>query len=145
MAHGLSASWHSLGRFPLSRSTQDKRLKFGPLPGLAAGALFSGEPRENQAQQAAPNTPPRAQTGPGSNGAEPIAAGGGPRPVPASGLSRSFTIVVPQFMDQIAQSLTQTRPEIAKDLNAVLTQLKPEFDRQGDEMINIAAQIYAKQ
>ena len=60
-------------------------------------------------------------------------------------MSRSFSIVIPQFMDQIAQSLTQTRPEIARDLNAVLKQLKPEFDHQADEMVDIAAQIYVKQ
>jgi uncharacterized protein len=99
---------------------------------------------ESRAQQAAPNTPP-AQTGPGSTAPSPSQLAAARTLVTASGLSRSFTIIIPQFMDQIAQSLTQTRPEIAKDLNAVLTQLKPEFDRQGDEMINIAAQIYAKQ
>jgi hypothetical protein len=63
----------------------------------------------------------------------------------SSGMSRSFSIIIPQFMDQIAQSLVQTRPEIAKDLEAVLTQMKPEFDHQADEMIDTAAQIYVKQ
>ncbi|PZR87398.1 MAG: hypothetical protein DLM68_08570 [Hyphomicrobiales bacterium] len=60
-------------------------------------------------------------------------------------MSRSFSIVIPQFMDQIGSSLTQTRPEIRQDLNAVLTGLKPEFDKQADEMVDIAAQIYVKQ
>ena len=60
-------------------------------------------------------------------------------------MSRSFSIIIPQFMDQIAQSLMQTRPEIARISNAVLTQLKPEFDHQADEMVDIAAQIYVKQ
>ena len=59
-------------------------------------------------------------------------------------MSRSFTIIIPQFMDQIATALTQTRPELIRDLNTVLTDLKPEFDKQADEMIDIAAQIYAK-
>lgn len=66
------------------------------------------------------------------------------RLVIASGMSRSFTIIIPQFMDQIATALTQTRPELIRDLNAVLTDLKPEFDKQADEMIDTAAQIYAK-
>jgi hypothetical protein len=48
-------------------------------------------------------------------------------------------------LDQIGSSLTQTRPELSRDLNTVLTQLKPEFDKQVDEMISIAAQIYVKQ
>jgi hypothetical protein len=61
------------------------------------------------------------------------------------GMSRSFSIIIPQFMDQIGSSLTQTRPELSHDLNAVLTELKPEFDRQADEMVDIAAQIYVKQ
>jgi hypothetical protein len=61
------------------------------------------------------------------------------------GMSRSFSFIIPQFLDQIGSSLTQTRPEISQDLSAVLTQIKPEFDKQVDEMIDIAAQIYAKQ
>ncbi len=60
-----------------------------------------------------------------------------------SGMSRSFGVVIPQFMDQIAGSLTQTRPEIAPDLNEVLTNLRPEFEKQTDEMTSIAAQIFA--
>lgn len=62
-----------------------------------------------------------------------------------SGISRSFSIIIPQFMEQIGSSLLQTRPELNPDLNAVLIQLKPEFDKQADEMVGIAAQIYAKQ
>ena len=100
--------------------------------------------RESLAQQAAPNTPP-AQTGPGSTAPSPSHLAAARALVIACGMSRSFSIVIPQFMDQIAQSLTQTRPEIRQDLNAVLTQLKPEFDRQADEMVDIAAQIYVKQ
>jgi uncharacterized protein len=61
------------------------------------------------------------------------------------GMSRSFSLIVPQFMDQISSSLTQTRPELKSDLSTVLTELKPEFDKKADEMIDIAAQIYAKQ
>ena len=63
----------------------------------------------------------------------------------ACGMSRSFKVIVPQFMGQIGSSLTQTRPELRNDLNAVLTELKPEFDKQVDEMIDIAARIYVKQ
>ena len=99
---------------------------------------------ESLAQQAAPTTPP-AQTGPGSTAPSPSHLAAAKAVVVACGMSRSFGMIIPQFMDQIAQSLTQTRPEIRQDLNAVLTQLKPEFERQADEMVNIAAQIYAKQ
>jgi uncharacterized protein len=65
--------------------------------------------------------------------------------VVSSGMSRSFSIIIPQFLEQIGSSLSQTRPEIAQDLSAVLTYIKPEFDKQVDEMIDIAAQIYVKQ
>ncbi len=65
--------------------------------------------------------------------------------VVASGMSRSFSVVIPQFMDQIGSSLAQTRPELIRDLNDVLAQLKPEFDKFADEMDDIAAQIFAKQ
>lgn len=64
--------------------------------------------------------------------------------VVASGMARSFGAVIPQFMDQIGKALTQTRPELIPDLNEVLTRLQPEFDKQSDEMVGGAAQIYAK-
>jgi hypothetical protein len=96
----------------------------------------------SRAEQAAPNTPP-GQTGPGSAAPNSLAAARAL--VIACGMSRSFSVIIPQFMDQIGSSLTQTRPELIHDLNAVLAQLKPEFDRQADEMVNIAAQIYVKQ
>lgn len=64
--------------------------------------------------------------------------------VVATGISRSFVLMIPQFMDQISKTLTETRPQIDKDLHLVMTELKPEFDRQADEMIEIAAQVYAK-
>jgi hypothetical protein len=111
-------------------------LAFPLATGLAAA--------ESLAQQAAPNTPP-AQTGPDTTAPSPSHLAAARALVIACGMSRSFSIIIPQFMDQIASSLAQTRPEIAKDLKAVLTQLKPEFDRQADEMVDIAAQIYVKQ
>jgi hypothetical protein len=99
---------------------------------------------ESQAQKAAP-AKPAVQTGPGPAAPGPSSLAAARALVVASGMSRSFSIVIPQFMDQIAQSLVQTRPEIAKDLEAVLIELKPEFDRQADEMIDTAARIYVRQ
>lgn len=64
--------------------------------------------------------------------------------VVGSGMSRSFSVIIPQYMDQIATNLTQTRPELIRDLNIVLTGLQPEFDKQADEMIDIAAHIYVR-
>ncbi|MGH6851720.1 MAG: DUF2059 domain-containing protein [Methylocella sp.] len=98
----------------------------------------------SRAQQAAPNTPP-GQTGPAPATPSPSHLAAARALVVACGMSRSFSIIIPQFMDQIGSSLTQTRPELRHDLNDVLTGLKPEFDKQVDEMIDIAAQIYVKQ
>jgi hypothetical protein len=99
------------------------------------------------AQQTAPVAPASPPAGPrapsqGAPSASQLAIAR--RLVIASGMSRSFSVIIPQFMDQIATALTQTRPELIRDLNDVLTQLKPEFDKQADEMVDIAAQIYAK-
>ena len=80
---------------------------------------------ESRAQQAAPNTPP-GQTGPGPAAPSPSHLAAARALVVACGMSRSFSIIIPQFMDQIGSSLTQTRPELIHDLNAVLTGLKPD-------------------
>ena len=98
----------------------------------------------SRAQPAAPNTPP-GQTAPSPAAPSPSHLAAARALVVACGMSRSFSIIIPQFMDQIASSLTQTRPELRHDLNDVLTGLKPEFDKQADEMVDIAAQIYVKQ
>ena len=61
----------------------------------------------------------------------------------ATGISRSFEIIIPQFMDQIGITLTQSRPDLVRDMNVVLADLKPEFDKQSEEMIDQSARIYA--
>ena len=61
----------------------------------------------------------------------------------ATGISRSFEIIIPEFMDQIGITLTQSRPDLVHDMNIVLADLKPEFDKQSDEMVDQSARIYA--
>ncbi|WP_460449548.1 DUF2059 domain-containing protein [Alsobacter sp. SYSU BS001988] len=63
--------------------------------------------------------------------------------VVASGLSRSFESMVPQFMEQMKSNLLTTRPEIGKDLTEVLGRLKPEFEGQREDILNAAARIFA--
>jgi hypothetical protein len=48
----------------------------------------------------------------------------------SSGVARSFESLIPQYMDQIRNGLSSTRPEIVNDLNQVLADLKPEFEGQ---------------
>ncbi len=60
-----------------------------------------------------------------------------------NGISSSFAASIPQFFDQVGQTLGQTRPELVKDLNIVFAQLKPEFDKRADDLTDKAAHLYA--
>jgi uncharacterized protein len=64
--------------------------------------------------------------------------------VVATGMSRSFEITVPQILQRVATSVSQTRPELTQDLNIVLAEIKPEFEKKNDEMIETAAKIFAR-
>lgn len=96
-------------------------------------------------QQAAPAAPAPPDSAPTGTVAEPTAAHveAARELILATGISRSFQIIIPEFMDQIGVTLTQTRPELTGDLTVVLGDLKPEFDKQADEMIDLSARIYA--
>ena len=61
----------------------------------------------------------------------------------ATGISRSFEIIIPEFMDQIGNAVTQGRSDLVSDMNLVLANLKPEFDKQSEEMVDQSARIYA--
>lgn len=110
---------------------------------LLSPSLAAGQAPE---VQQAPPAPPGAETAPARPDAAAAAShlAAARALVIASGMSRSFGIIIPQFMDHMGASLTQTRPELVRDLKTVLADLKPEFDKQVDEMIEIAAQIYVK-
>ena len=105
---------------------------------LGLVALIAGSPAF--AQQAAPAAAPAAT--PGAPTAAQLALA--KEIVIGSGVSRSFAIVVPQFLDQIGTRLTQTRPDLIKDLNTVMEQIKPEFDKRVDQMVDTAARLYAE-
>ncbi|MDE2578769.1 MAG: DUF2059 domain-containing protein [Hyphomicrobiales bacterium] len=62
----------------------------------------------------------------------------------ASGVARTFSGIVPQYLDQIGTNLTQTRPDLIRDLNTVREQIKPEFDKRVDTLIDQAARLYAQ-
>lgn len=64
--------------------------------------------------------------------------------VQASGMSKTFNVMVPQMMVRLEQTLTQTRPEIAKDLGTVLEQLEEEFNKSQTEILDTAARIAAR-
>ena len=93
------------------------------------------------AQTAAPAT-----ATPAAQSAEPTAAqiALGRQVLIASGVSKSFDIAVPQMLDSIGTRVTQTRPDLIKDLNVVMEQIKPEFDKRVDALLDQGARAYAK-
>ncbi len=119
--------------------------------GIALAALLAAAPA--QAQTAAPAAPAGQPAAPASPAAPTSAA---PEPAPShlavarqvvtlSGMSRSFDPMEPELEGQIVPLMTRTRPELIPDLKAVLVQLHPEFQKDADEMTDIAARIYAQQ
>ena len=62
----------------------------------------------------------------------------------ASGLSKSFDIMVPQMLGLLERNVTTTRPDIKDKLHATLLQLEPEFLKSEDSVIDAAAVSLAK-
>lgn len=60
-----------------------------------------------------------------------------------SGMSRSFDAILPQFVTEVRQTFTTTRPELSKDLNEVIEIVRPELEAQKTEMITKAAGLFA--
>ena len=105
-----------------------------------AGAPVIKAPVPPTADPAKP-TDPSKQAPPASPTPEHVAKAR--RLILATGISRSFQIIVPEFMDQIGNTLTQARPDLVHDMIITLEELRPEFERQSDEMIDLSAKIYA--
>ena len=112
-------------------------------PALALAALLAATPALAQTRPAAPAPAapaPAAQPSPSQPGPSHLAVA---REVMlSSGIARSFDSMLPVFAEQIKQAAV-TRPELSKDLDAVLEGLQPEMEMQKQEMINVAARIYA--
>jgi uncharacterized protein len=109
---------------------------------LAAGFLLTAWSAQAQTPPAAPAAPAVPDVGQPEPPAAQVAAARDL--VIASGMSRSFEPMVPQLMGQIVPLLTRTRPELKTNLQDVVTKLQPEFLKKSDEMIDIAAKIYAR-
>jgi uncharacterized protein len=60
-----------------------------------------------------------------------------------SGMSRSFDAILPQFVAEVRQTFTTTRPELTKDLNDVVELVRPELEAQKSDMVTRAARIFA--
>ncbi len=113
----------------------------------APSAPAAGAPADAAPAGAAPASPPAAVPVPDVAEPEPSPShlAAGRAVVLASGMKRSFDPMVSQLMEQIPLVLTRTRPDLSKDLVEVLKQLQPEFEKKEDDIIDIAAHIYARQ
>jgi uncharacterized protein len=108
---------------------------------LVAGSALAQVPPAGDTQATLKTPPPLPPTDAANPTPEHVAKAR--RLILATGISRSFQIIIPEFMEQIGNSLTQSRPDLVPDMNAVLDKLRPEFDKQSDEMIDQSARIYA--
>ena len=62
----------------------------------------------------------------------------------ASGMTRSFDLVIPQMFGELERNVTATRPEIKESLHATLLALVPEFAKTEQEVVESAARALAK-
>ncbi|MGO8801344.1 MAG: DUF2059 domain-containing protein [Roseiarcus sp.] len=62
----------------------------------------------------------------------------------ASGMTRSFDVVVPQMFGELERNVTATRPEIKESLHATLLALAPEFAKTEQGVVESAARALAK-
>jgi uncharacterized protein len=64
--------------------------------------------------------------------------------IAASGMTRSFDLVVPQMFGELERNVTATRPELKDSLHATLVALLPEFNKTEQDVVNGAARVLAK-
>lgn len=91
------------------------------------------------AQAAAPSDAPAPTVAPT---AEQIAAAR--EVIDVSGAGESIREIVPIFLDEARNTLTRTRPEIAKDLDAAIKAVEPEFTKRKEDLMNDIAAVYAQ-
>lgn len=110
--------------------------------GLAAGALALILVSGTAFAQSAPAAKPAA-TAPAAAAPTASHLAAARVVVQASGVSRSFDVVVPNVISQLTATLTRTRPELTSDLSAVLDIVRPDFMKMPADMVENAARIYA--
>lgn len=64
--------------------------------------------------------------------------------IDVSGAADSIKEIVPIFLDEAKNTLTRTRPEIAKDLGEALKAVEPEFAQRKEALMNEIATVYAQ-
>ena len=64
--------------------------------------------------------------------------------ITASGMTRSFDLIIPEMFGELERSVTATRPEIKDSLHTTLVALVPEFVKSEQEVVDGAARVLAK-
>jgi len=64
--------------------------------------------------------------------------------IAASGMTRSFDLVIPQMFGELERNVTATRPELKDSLHATLLALVPEFTKTERDVVDGAARVLAK-
>ena len=114
------------------------------LGAIALGLVLAGPVVAQQPAPAQPFGGPPAAAAPAVT-PSPAALQAARTLITASGIGRSFDVLVPNLMEQIYTSMTQTRPELQADMKDVLQNLLPEFQKQTDQMVDAGAAILATQ
>jgi len=61
----------------------------------------------------------------------------------ANGEAKSFDNLVPNILEQAANSFVQSNPDLIRDLREVAVSLVPEFEKRKSEIVDILARAYA--
>ena len=64
--------------------------------------------------------------------------------IDVSGAADSIKEIVPIFLDEAKNTLTRTRPDIAKDLGEAIKAVEPEFTKRKEDLMNEIATVYAQ-
>lgn len=64
--------------------------------------------------------------------------------VSASGMARSFDLIIPEIFGELERNVTATRPELDKSLHETLIALLPEFAKTEQDVVDGAARVLAK-
>lgn len=111
----------------------------GLLVAMASAPVLAQQAAPAQAQQpAAPATPPLPPVPPAQ-----IALAR--QVIVATGIADSFEPIAGNIALQLMRAYTQKRPANAKDFEEILLGMKPQLDAKKDELLNKAAEAYARQ
>ena len=111
---------------------------------LVLAALLATGASCAYADNAAPPAPAPTAPAPPTPASTPAALEAARSVIVASGMTRSFDLIIPQMFGELERNVLATRPELKDNLHAVLLALVPEFAKSEQEVVAGAAQALAK-